>query len=288
MIKLHEIPTGYLKLDGGAMFGVVPKSLWSKINPPDEDNLCTWSMRCLLIETPNRLMLVDTGIGDKQSERFFSYYQPHGADSLHKSIEQAGFTPEQITDVFLTHLHFDHVGGAVRKNEKNELIPVFPNATYWSNEKHYDWAVNPNPREKASFLQENFVPLQRAGVLAFLPTATSRIQWVDGLQVYFVYGHTEAMMLLRIPLGTRHLLYCADLVPSSGHLGASYVMSYDVRPLLTMQEKAIILEEACAAGDILFFEHDPRNACATLTKDDRGRIVTGELLSLDEAIRLSQ
>lgn len=270
------------------MFGVVPKSLWSKINPPDEDNLCTWSMRCLLVETDNRLMLVDTGLGDKQSDRFFSYYKPHGTDSLLKSIHRAGFSPEQITDVFLTHLHFDHTGGAVRYDEQGELVPVFPNATYWSNEKHYDWAVHSNPREKASFLQENFVPLQRSGKLAFLPTAASKIQWVDGLQVYFVYGHTEAMMLLRVPLGNRHLLYCADLLPSSGHLGASYVMSYDIRPLITMQEKATILEEACTAGDVLFFEHDPVHACATLKKDDRGRIVVGELLSLDEAVRLTQ
>ncbi|MEZ4896638.1 MAG: MBL fold metallo-hydrolase [Saprospiraceae bacterium] len=288
MVKVHAIPTGYFKLDGGAMFGVVPKSLWSRMNPPDDQNLCTWSMRCLLIETPTRRILVDTGLGDKQSERFFSYYHPHGVDSLIGSLKALGYSEQDITDVFLTHLHFDHAGGAVRKLPDDALVPTFPKAIYWSNEKHYDWAVNPNPREKASFLKENFVPLQQAGVLAFLPSSNPTLPWVDGLTIHFVYGHTEAMMLLRIPIGKRHLLYCADLIPSAGHLGASYVMSYDVRPLVTMQEKERILASVLAAGDILFFEHDPVYDCATVKQDERGRIIIDQHLTLDAALSLAQ
>lgn len=277
-MKVHIIDTGFLKLDGGAMFGIVPKRLWAKLNPPDDNNLCTWSMRCLLIETGDRKILVDTGMGDKQDAKFRSHFEPHGEATLLGSLAQKGFQPADITDVFLTHLHFDHVGGAVQYNADGLLVPTFPNATYWSNRRHWDWAMQPNDREKASFLKENFVPLLDAGVVSFLPVATEDMEWLPGIRIRYVYGHTEAMMVLYISTGENTLVYCADVMPSSYHIGMPYVMAYDVRPLLTLEEKARILEEAVENDHTLVFEHDPTVAAARVKRSESGRIVLGELL----------
>lgn len=274
-MTIHIIETGYFKLDGGAMFGVVPKTLWQKKNKPDENNLCTWSMRCLLIEHGERRILVDTGIGDKQDEKFRSHFEPHGAASLMGSLQQAGFEPESITDVLLTHLHFDHVGGAVKYDADKNLVPAFPNATYWSNEVHYNWAYYPNPREKASFLKENFVPLKKAGVLKFIDVQKDDLEWLPGIDIRFVYGHTEAMMVPIFHQGDHTLIYCADVIPSSFHIGMPYVMSYDLRPLDTMREKGRILEDGVDRGHYLFFEHDPATACVQVERNDRGRIAKG-------------
>lgn len=285
-MKLHTIDTGLFKLDGGAMFGVVPRQLWQRLNPPDENNMCTWAMRCLLIDTGSRKILVDTGLGDKQDEKFRKHFSPHGADSLLASLAAHGLAPKDITDVFLTHLHFDHVGGAVSRNAAGELVPTFPQATYWSNQRHYDWAFSPNPRERASFLKENFVPLQEAGVLRFLPTesADQWIEWEEGIHYRLVHGHTEAMMLLKIPMAEQHLIYCADLLPSSYHIGLPYVMSYDVRPLKTLEEKTALLEEAVVENYLLYFEHDPEISCGFVEKNERGRIVLKKGMRLDEVV----
>lgn len=277
MIKLTTIPTGLFKLDGGAMFGVVPRRLWQRLNPPDENNMCTWAMRCLLIETDNRKILIDTGIGDKQDEKFRSHFEPHGTDSLIGSLDQYGISPEAITDVFLTHLHFDHVGGAVKKDENDNLVPTFPNATYWSNEQHWNWAMNPNPREKASFLKENFVPLKEHGVLKFIPVQDGGVEWLPGLTVHFAYGHTEAMMLLEIKTETDTVMYCADLMPSHFHLGLPYVMSYDIRPLETLKEKKWLLDKAVNENLVLFYEHDPVMEMGRVRVDERGKYRTSNI-----------
>ncbi len=270
-MKLTTIAAGTFKLDGGAMFGVVPKTLWNRLNPADENNLCPWALRCLLIETEDRRILIDCSIGDKQDEKFRSFFHPEGTD-LEKALQAKGFRPEDITDVFITHFHFDHVGGAVKYNEAGKPVPTFPNATYWSNRRHYDWACNPNPREKASFLKENFVPLKEAGVLQFIePAPQGLTDWLPGLQVEFCYGHTEAMMVLHIHTPQGRLVYCADLMPSSFHFGLPYVMSYDIRPLITLEEKKKLLENAAREGWVLYFEHDPQTELCTITKNERGR-----------------
>jgi len=267
-MKLHTIDTGFFKLDGGAMFGVVPKTIWNKTNPADENNLCTWAMRCLLVEDGNRLILIDTGIGNKQDAKFFSYYYLHGDASLNSSLAKLGFSADDITDVFLTHLHFDHVGGAVKKDEEG-LTPTFRNATYWSNKQHWDWAVTPNEREKASFLKENILPIQESGQLKFID-AQDDVHFMDGLDVRFVYGHTDAMMLPLISYKGKKLLYMADLLPSVGHLPLPYVMAYDMFPLTTLNEKKIFLSEALEKEYILYFEHDPVNECCTLQQTEKG------------------
>lgn len=267
-MNLYTIDTGFFKLDGGAMFGVVPKSIWNKLNPADENNLCTWAMRCLLVEDGNRLILIDTGIGDKQDAKFFSYYYLHGDDTIDSSLAKHGFHRDDITDVFLTHLHFDHVGGAV-KREGEALVPAFKNATYWSNPKHWDWAVNPNDREKASFLKENILPIQESGQLKFLDTA-GETEFIQNFGVKFVSGHTESMMLPLITYKNQKILYMADLVPSVGHLPIPYVMAYDMFPLTTLNEKKVFLKEAVEKNYILYFEHDPVNECCTLQQTEKG------------------
>jgi len=267
-MKLHTIDTGFFKLDGGAMFGVVPKSIWNKTNPADENNLCTWALRCLLVEDGDRLILIDTGIGDKQDAKFFSHYYLHGDASLKSSLAKLGFTTDDITDVFLTHMHFDHVGGAV-KRDGEKLMPAFQNATYWSNQQHWDWAVNPNDREKASFLKENILPIQESGQLKFID-ANDGVNFIDGFDVRFVYGHTDAMMLPLISYKGKKILYMADLLPSVGHLPLPYVMAYDMFPLKTLGEKKIFLSEALENEYILYFEHDPVNECCTLQQTERG------------------
>jgi glyoxylase-like metal-dependent hydrolase (beta-lactamase superfamily II) len=267
-MKLHTIDTGFFKLDGGAMFGVVPKTIWNKSNPADENNLCTWAMRCLLVEDEGKLILIDTGIGNKQDEKFFSHYYLHGDASIDSSLAKLGFHRNDITDVFLTHLHFDHVGGAViREGEK--LLPAFKNATYWSNQKHWDWAINPNDREKASFLKDNILPIQESGQLKFLGTGNG-VQFSDNISIKFASGHTEAMMLPLINYKGKQVLYMADLMPSVGHIPLPYVMAYDMFPLQTLTEKKLFWREAVEKEYILFLEHDPVNECCTLQQTEKG------------------
>ena len=267
-MNLHSIETGFFKLDGGAMFGVVPKSLWNKTNPADDNNLCTWAMRCMLIEDGGRLILVDTGIGNKQDERFFGHYYLHGDATIDKSLAALGFHRDDITDVFLTHLHFDHVGGAVARDGER-LVPAFKNATFWSNRKHWDWAVNPNDREKASFLKENILPVQESGQLKFIDTAEG-IKFTDNVHVRFANGHTEAMMLPLVTYKNQQILYMADLLPSVGHIPLPYVMAYDMFPLKTLTERKIFWNEAVEKKYILFLEHDPMNECCTLQQTEKG------------------
>ncbi len=267
-MKLHTINTGLFKLDGGAMFGVVPKAIWQKTNPADANNLCTWAMRCLLIEESNQLILVDTGIGNKQDEKFFSHYYLHGDDSMEKSMKTLGFSTADITDVFLTHLHFDHVGGAITR-EGEKLLPAFKNARYWSNEKHWQWAVEPNAREKASFLKENILPIRQSGQLNFV-VEKENIEWQKNINITFAYGHTDAMMLPKINYKGKTIVYMADLLPSVGHLPLPYVMAYDMFPLKTLTEKQAFLEEAVENKYILFLEHDPINECCTLQRTEKG------------------
>ena len=278
-MKLYTIDTGFFKLDGGAMFGVVPKSMWQKLNPPDENNLCSWAMRCLLIEDGGRLILVDTGMGNKQDAKFMSHYYLHGDDTLDKSLNKNGFSRDDITDVFLTHLHFDHCGAAIiRDGEK--LVPAFKNATYWSNEQHWNWAVNPNEREKASFLKENIIPIQESGQLKFVDVKEG-VSFSDHINIRFAYGHTDAMMLPQIKYKDKTIVYMADLLPSTAHIPLPYVMAYDTVPLQTLKEKKAFLEEACQNNYILFFEHDPVNECCTLQNTDRG-IRSDRMFRLDE------
>jgi len=278
-MNLYTIDTGFFKLDGGAMFGVVPKSIWNKTNPADENNLCTWALRLLLIEDGNRLILIDTGIGNKQDEKFFSHYYLHGDATIDSSLAKNGFDRDDITDVFLTHLHFDHVGGAIAR-DGDQLVPAFKNATYWSNPKHWDWATNPNEREKASFLKENILPIQESGQLKFVETGQS-VKFMDNFDIRFVSGHTESMMLPLISYKGRKILYVADLLPSVGHLPIPYVMAYDMFPLTTLNEKKIFLKEALENDYILYFEHDPLNECCTLQQTEKG-IRVKDIFRLDE------
>lgn len=270
-MKLYKIDTGFFKLDGGAMFGVVPKKLWQRTNPADENNLCTWAMRCLLVEDGDRLMLIDTGIGNKQSEKFFGFYDLHETQGLSTALAQHGFSTNDITDVFLTHLHFDHVGGAIQWDAKKEqLEPVFKNATYWSNEKHWKWATEPNAREKASFLGENINPLKESGQLKFLDSAN----WIlkdafPNIDVLFANGHTDAQMIPIINTGKEKLVFCADLLPSTGHIPLPFVMGYDTRPLLTLDEKGKFLSQAASENWKLMLEHDAVNEICTVEQGEK-------------------
>lgn len=278
-MKLHTINTGFFKLDGGAMHGVVPKSIWNKINPADENNMCTWAMRCMLVELENKLILIDNGIGNKQDAKFFSYYFLHGDDSLEKSLHKAGFTFEDVTDVFLTHLHFDHCGGSIRyKENSDKLETTFPNATYWSNKDHWMWAIYPNAREKASFLRENILPIEESGQLKFVEKEG---ELFPGFSAIFVDGHTEKMMLPHIRYKDRTVVFMADLMPSTGHIPVAYVMAYDTRPLLTLEEKEKFLKKATDNDYILFFEHDYKIECCSLQQSERGARLK-ETFRLDE------
>lgn len=271
-MKIHAIETGLFKLDGGAMFGVVPKTLWQKTNPADDNNMCTWALRCLLIEDGKRLMLVDTGIGDKQSEKFFSHYHLQGNDTLIGSIRKAGFHEDDITDVMLTHLHFDHCGGAVAWNtQKDGYRPVFKNAIYWSNEAHWQWATEPNAREKASFLAENIVPIQESGQLKFVErTGSFSTEVFPNIDLLFVDGHTDSMMIPHIKYKGKTIVFMADLLPSVGHIPLPYVMGYDTRPLITLAEKGSFLDTAATENFVLFLEHDSVNECCTLQHTEKG------------------
>lgn len=281
-MRIETITHGTLRLDGGAMFGVVPRPLWSRERPTDERNRCTWALRSLLIESGDRLMLVDTGMGDKQSEKFFSYYAPEFFD-LDEQLATLGYGRNDITDVFLTHLHFDHCGGAIKRGGAagDLLVPAFDRATFWSTERHWDWAVEPNPREKASFLQENIRPLEESGQLRFINRAvgtdgqaadrtSNAIEGFPGLDVLFVDGHTESQMLPLLDVGGRKLLYMADLLPSTTHIPLPWVMGYDTRPLLTIDEKARVLAEAAAGDYTLILEHDALHEAASVLMTDRG------------------
>ena len=290
-MKLYAINTGYFKLDGGAMFGVVPKTIWNKVNPADENNLCSWALRCLLIEDGNQLILVDNGNGDKQDAKFWSHYHLHGDDTLEKSLAKYGFTKDDITDVFLTHLHFDHCGGSI-KYEGDKLVPNFKNAIYWSNEYHWDWATDPNEREKASFLKENILPIKESGQLKFVfsyPKESSgwtvnpnmTYDFTDNIKVLRVDGHTSAMMLPQINYNGKTVVFMADLLPSHGHIPIPYIMAYDMNPLISMTEKRSFLQEALANDYILFFEHDKDYECCTLQQTDKG-IRPKEFFKLEE------
>ena len=275
-MKLYTINTGFFKLDGGAMYGVVPKSIWNKLNPADENNLCNWALRCLLVQDGERLILIDAGNGDKQDAKFFSHYYLHGDDTLHSSLAKHGFTPDDITDVFLTHLHFDHCGGAIVRKE-GALAPAFKKAVYWSNERHWQWATQPNEREKASFLKENILPIKESGQLKFIPVGgepsvlspfPSGI--TENISVIMVSGHTDAMMLPVINYKGRTIVYMADLLPSVGHIPLPYVMAYDMFPLTTLNEKKSFLKEAVENDYTLFFEHDAVNECCNLQQAEKG------------------
>lgn len=271
-MKIYPLNTGNFKLDGGAMFGVVPKTLWSKTNPADNNNMCDWSMRSLLIEDGSRLMLIDTGIGDKQDEKFFSHDYLNGNDSLHGNLKKLGFHADDITDVFLTHLHFDHCGGAIQwNNDHTRFEPVFKNATYWSTENHWKWATEPNPREKASFLKENILPIQESGQLKFVERNGDFSKNIfSNIDALFVDGHTESMMIPHIHYKGKTIVFMADLLPSVGHIPLPYVMGYDTRPLITLAEKQKFLTTAVEQNYYLFFEHDSKNELCTLMNTEKG------------------
>jgi glyoxylase-like metal-dependent hydrolase (beta-lactamase superfamily II) len=277
-MNLYTINSGNFKLDGGAMFGVVPKSIWNKLNPADDNNMCSWAMRCLLVEDGNRLILIDNGMGDKQDAKFFGHYYLHGNDTLDRSLATHGFSKDDITDVFLTHLHFDHCGGSIVR-ENDQLVPAFRNAVYWSNEAHWQWAVQPNDREKASFLKENILPIQESGQLRLLQSPDRyfdeqgklvNTEFFPGFSIRYVNGHTDKMMLPQLQYKGHTLVYMADLLPSVGHLPLPYVMAYDMFPLTTLQEKKTFLQEALDNNYILYFEHDYQIECCTLQQTEKG------------------
>ena len=290
-MKLYSINTGYFKLDGGAMFGVVPKSIWNKLNPADENNMCSWALRCLLIEDGNKLILIDNGMGDKQDAKFFGHYYLHGDDTLDKSLAKHGFSKDDITDVFLTHLHFDHCGGSIKK-EGDKLVPAFKNATFWSNERHWKWATQPNDREKASFLKENILPIQESGQLKLVDSGEMIAGSKPGLSCHpssihsqlsylLANGHTDAMMLPKINYKGKTIIYMADLLPSVAHIPLPYVMAYDMFPLTTLHEKKSFLTEAQQNDYVLFFEHDALHECCTLQMTEKG-VKVKEVFKLSE------
>ncbi|MDB3967646.1 MBL fold metallo-hydrolase [Flavobacteriaceae bacterium] len=267
---LHSIETGKFKLDGGAMFGVVPKPLWEKTNPADSKNRIDMSARCLLIEDGKKLILVDAGLGDKQSEKFFSYYSRFGDATLLNSLDSLGFSPNDITDVLFTHLHFDHCGGAT-KREGDKIIPVFNNARFFCSKSHWEWAtVSPNPREKASFLQENLFPLMESGQLNLYDSDEDGVCPELGLDLLLVNGHTEKMALPKIKYKGKTILFASDLVPTAGHIPVPYLMGYDVRPLVTMREKERILKSVVDEDVLLFLQHDPVNEVVFVKNTEKG------------------
>jgi glyoxylase-like metal-dependent hydrolase (beta-lactamase superfamily II) len=278
-MDLYTVNTGFFKLDGGAMFGVVPKVIWSRLNTADENNLCTWAMRCLLVVDGNRVVLIDNGIGDKQDAKFFSHYYLHGDDSLKGSLLKLGVHSNDITDNFLTHLHFDHCGGGVGYGSHGQYEMTFPRAKYWSNRDHWQWATVPNPREKASFLEENILPMQEMGQLNFVDLEKPTL--FEGFDFITVDGHTDKQMLPKIQYKGKTIVFVADLLPSVAHIPLPYVMSYDTRPLLTMDEKSRFLEEAAREKYILFLEHDPINECCTVKQTEKG-------VRIDQTFKLNE
>lgn len=285
-MKLHAIEAGNFKLDGGAMFGVVPKVLWNKTNPADANNQIDLAARCLLIEDGKRLILIDTGMGDKQSDKFFGFYNMWGNFDLEQSLKAKGFSKNDITDVFLTHLHFDHCGGAVSWDAaKTGYEPTFKNAVYWSNENHWHWATKPNPREKASFLSENILPIQESGQLKFIETSNNPLANHPELDfgILFVDGHTEKQMIPHIKYHDKTIVFCADLLPTAGHIPLPYVMGYDTRPLLTLSEKDQFLKEAALNNYYLFLEHDAHNHIITVKETEKG-IRLNEVFSVNDIL----
>jgi glyoxylase-like metal-dependent hydrolase (beta-lactamase superfamily II) len=283
-MKLHAIYTGNLKLDGGVMFGIVPKVLWSKVYPADENNFCTWSMRCLLIEDGDRRILIDNGIGTYHDEKFIRIYGLGRDDLLVKALARVGMTTDDITDMLLTHLHFDHCGGSVRYNEDHtKLVPTFKNATYWVGKSHWEWAMKPNSKEKGSFLQEAILPLQESGRLQFI---TREGELFPNIEVRFINGHTEGQVILFIRYKDKTVVFVADLLPSTAHLPVPWVMAYDVRPMVTVNEKEKLLQEALDKDYILFFEHDLYHECCTLQMTEKG-IREKETFTLEEGLRKS-
>lgn len=272
-MKLHQIHAGNFKLDGGAMFGVVPKSIWNKTNPADQNNMIEMCCRCLLIEDGNRLILVDTGMGNKQNEKFFRHYYRWGNESIDVELNSLGFNRDDITDVFLTHLHFDHCGGAVERDKTNGyLLPAFKNAIFWSNKKHWDWAVNPNKREKASFLKDNILPIEQSGQLKHISIEKGNIIKNSplGFGIYLVDGHTEKQMIPMLKYKGHTICFAADLLPTTSHIPVPYVMGYDTRPLLTMKEKTTFLGLAAEKNWLLMLEHDINNELVSVTKTEKG------------------
>jgi glyoxylase-like metal-dependent hydrolase (beta-lactamase superfamily II) len=284
-MQLHSIDTGLFKLDGGGMFGVVPKSIWQRTNPADGNNMCTWAMRCLLLEDGDRLMLFDTGIGNKQDEKFLKHYYLHGDDTLDKSLAAKGFHRDDITDVFLTHLHFDHCGGAIERNENGDFRPAFKNATFWSNERHWKWATEPNPRERASFLKDNILPIQESGQLKFIDRGEGDLlkKSLFGMDILFVDGHTDSQMIAHIPYKGKTVVFMADLLPSTGHIPLPFVMGYDTRPLITLDEKKKFLDRAADDEYLLFLQHDSVDECCTVKQGER-RVVLDEKYPSFESI----
>jgi len=279
-MKLHTIDTGFFKLDGGAMFGSVPKSIWNKLNPADENNMCNWAMRCLLVEDGDRLILIDNGMGDKQSEKFFGYYYLNGDDTLEKSLNKLGFGLDEITDVFLTHLHFDHCGGGVRWNkDRTKFEMTFPNGKYWTHKAQWEHALDSNPREKASFLKENLLPMQEAGHLYFVEESNV---FSPNFSFKVVGGHTESMMLPQLKYKDKTILYAADLFPSTAHIPVNYVMAYDIRPLETMRTSAEILKEALENDFVIYYEHDAFVECSTVQLTERGAYKALDKFKLSE------
>ena len=272
-MQLYPIQAGHFKLDGGAMFGVVPKSIWQKTNPADSNNMIDIATRCLLIEDGNRLILIDTGMGNKQSEKFFGYYYLWGNDTIDKSLANYGFHRDDITDVFMTHLHFDHCGGSVQWNaNKTGYEPAFKNAKFWSNEKHWLWATQPNKREKASFLKENIIPMEDSGQLNFITSSQEQIQKQSdlGFGIFYADGHTEKQMIPMIQYKERTICFMADLLPTAGHLSIPFVMGYDTRPLLTLEEKEVFLNLAADNNFLLFLEHDAHNEIISVKHTEKG------------------
>lgn len=284
-MKIYPIEAGNFKLDGGAMFGVVPKTLWSRTNPADDSNLIDMAARCLLVENGDKLILIDTGMGDKQSDKFFGYYNLWGENSIDKSLKKYGFSREDITDVFLTHLHFDHCGGCIQWNkERTGYEPAFKNAKFWSNEDHWQWATHPNAREKASFLKENILPIEETGRLHFVEKNSSEFFTETpglGFGVFFADGHTEKQMIPKLEYQDKTLLFMADLLPTAGHIPLPYVMGYDTRPLLTLSEKEIFLNKAADEGYYLFLEHDAHNQIITVKHTEKG-VRLDETFTFDE------
>lgn len=278
-MKLSIVRDKNLKLDGGAMFGVVPKVMWSKVYPADENNLCNWAMRCLLVDTGDRRILVDNGVGDKQDEKFFKNYYLNGEHSIHADLREAGYLAEDITDVVLTHLHFDHCGGSVQYNDKNELVLTYPNANYWISERQWNWATNPNNREKASFLKENILPIKEHGKLNLV--SDERFKLCDEITLSQYHGHTDGQIIPLIHYKNRTIAYMADLLPSTAHIPLPWVMSYDTRPLDTLNDKKEFYTEAIKNNYILFFEHDLYNECCTLKETEKG-------IRMNEAFPLSK
>ncbi len=284
---IHAIEAGNFKLDGGAMFGVVPKSLWTRTNPADANNMIDIAARCLLIEEGERLILIDTGMGDKQSEKFFGYYYPWGEDTLEKSLRSKGFHPDDVTDVFLTHLHFDHCGGCIKwaKDDKTP-VPVFKNATYWSNKDHWEWATKPNAREKASFLSENILPIEESSQLQFIERTSQNFQEQSelGFGILFADGHTDKQMIPHITYKNKTLVFAADLLPTAGHLPLPYVMGFDTRPLLTLGEKEAFLNKAADHNYYLWLEHDAHNPVITVKHTEKG-VRLNQNLSIEELLQ---